>query len=198
MEAVLKLCTRGIVFESGRVRVDGDVEAVVSEFLSSRSSSPRVVDLSIKPRPEYVPSTGKVRLAKVFPSDGETGWSLPFGQQVSLDILVDAQSSLTDVEVFVEIHSVRGFKVATWSNTCSGVKLSLRSGINAFRVGFPQLQLLPGHYFLGMSLVSKSVLEDYVNEAVFFEVISSSEAARINTQNLGGFMVPTGTISILD
>ncbi|WP_213769897.1 ABC transporter ATP-binding protein [Bradyrhizobium sp. dw_78] len=198
MDAVLKLCTRAVFFESGRVKLEGDVEPVVSHYLSSQSASARLVDLSSKPRPDYIAGGRRVRLVQASPSNSESSWSLPFGQRLSLDLAVDAESSVNEIEVFVEIYSLRGFEVATWSNTCSGVKLPLRPGINTFRIGFPELSLLPGHYFIGISLVGKDGIEDYINEAIFFEVVSSAEAVKINAQVLGGALVPSATVSILD
>jgi lipopolysaccharide transport system ATP-binding protein len=198
MEAVLKLCTRGIVLESGRVRADGDVESVVSGFLNSKSSSSRVVDLSNRPRPEHLNPTSRLRLVKVAPSDSESGWSLPFGEPLSLDLSIDSQSFLTEVDVYIEINSVRGFEIATWSNKFGNVNLATRPGINIFRIAFPQLRLLTGHYFFSVALVWKGGVEDYVSEAVFFEVISSSEGARINAQGLRGAMVPDATVTVLD
>ena len=42
MEAMLKLCTRGILLDSGCVRAAGAVNTVVPIYLSSRSASPRI------------------------------------------------------------------------------------------------------------------------------------------------------------
>ena len=76
MDAVLKLCTRAVFIEAGRVRTIGDVKNVVPAYLQGQSSSPSVVDLSTQPRLfEY---TGKARLVKVTPSDAASSWSLPF------------------------------------------------------------------------------------------------------------------------
>ena len=41
MDAVLKLCTRGIFFEKSRIQAAGDVETVVQAYLQRQSSSPR-------------------------------------------------------------------------------------------------------------------------------------------------------------
>ena len=196
MEAVLRLCNQGVFIESGSLRATGDVKRIVSGYLHSHSSSPREVDLSNRPRAEHL--NLRVRLVKTFPSDPARNWSLPFGQDLSLNLLIDAQSSATEVELFIGINSARGFELATWSNRCSGVRLPLRPGTNTFRIAFPQLRLLPGQYFLGMALDCGRGCEDLINEAVFFEVTSSPEAAKINAPELRGAMVPSATVFILD
>ena len=65
------------------------------------------------------------------------------------------------------------------------------------RIGFEQLRLLPGHYYLEIALVSGRGVEDYVSEAVQFEIVHSPEAAEINAEKMGGTFVPSATVSIL-
>jgi lipopolysaccharide transport system ATP-binding protein len=196
MEAVLKLCNRGIVFESGRIRTIGDTKAVVQFYLDSQSASPRVVDFSSRERPRDF--AGKARLASAAPSDAKSDWSIPFGRLLSLDLSIDVQALVADVEIIIGIFSLRGFEVASWSNKCSNVKPKVRPGINTFRIEFDHLRLLPGRYFLGFALRSGRGVEDHIAEAVFFEITHSPEAAEIDAELLGGAFVPSVTVSTLD
>ncbi|HMJ49573.1 MAG TPA: ABC transporter ATP-binding protein [Burkholderiales bacterium] len=195
MEAVLRLCSRGIFLESGCIRAIGDVKSIIPDYLHNQSSFPTLVDLLNKARPANF--TGKVRFAKAAPSDIKSGWSIPFGQQLSLDISILVEASVTQIEMGIGIHSARGFEVASWTNKCSNVQLPIRPGINSFRVEFQHLRLLPGQYRLGL-LVGCGSDYDYLREAVQFEIISNLEAAEINAQALGGACVPSATVSTLD
>jgi lipopolysaccharide transport system ATP-binding protein len=195
MEAVFRLCTHGILLESGRVRAIGDVKTIVPKYLHSDFSSPRVVDLLNKPR--QGDSMAKARLAKIAPSDTESRWSFPFGQRLSLDLSIDAQPAATKVEIIIGIYSTRGFEVATWTNTCSNVQLPVRPGINTFRIEFQHLRLLPGRYYLGLAVDSGRGFDDAISEAVFFEITSSPEAAEINAETFTGALVPSAKISAL-
>ena len=203
MEAVLKLCTRAMSVDSGRISEIGDVKAVVSSFLHSQRSSPREIDLLSRQRPDYF--KGRARLAKVSPSDSNTEWSLPFGQQLSLDISIDVEPSVSQVNVLIALYSTRGFEVATWSNMCNKVQLPVGPGINTFRIGFPHMRLLPGQYVVGIGLdvsgvghVSGQDFGDWIPKAVFFEIIPSPEAAEINADFFCGAIVPSATVFILD
>jgi lipopolysaccharide transport system ATP-binding protein len=196
MEAVLKLCTQVMFLEAGGVRAVGDAKVVMPAYLDSQSSSPRVVDLSIKPRPAHF--TGNARLVKVSPSDAESGWSLPFGQQLSLDLEIEAQSDVTQVQVGIALHSIRGFEVASWTNKCSDVDLPVRPGLNTFRIAFQHLRLLPGRYSLDIDVWGDRGDHDRINEAVQLEITPSPEAAKISAQYFGGAIVPFATISIMD
>ncbi len=196
MEAVLKFCTRGILIDSGRVRTIGDVKAVVHLYLSNQSASRRIIDLSSITRPEQLP--GRARFAKASPSDATLSWSIPFGQQLSVDLSVLAQSDFSPAELFIGIISARGFEVASWCNSCSAQNLQLHSGINTFRIGFQNLRLLPGRYSLGVALRCNRGFEDYVPEAVLFEIISNAEAANINAEILRGALFAPATVLVLN
>ena len=197
MEAVLKLCSTGVFLESGRVRTVGDVKTIVPAYLRSQSSSPRVVDFVNQTRPgQYV---RKVQLVSASPAEEGSTWSIPFGQQLSLDLSIDAGSFVSQVEIVIGVYSTRGLEVATWSNHCNKTELPVRLGINTFRIAFRHMSLLPGQYYLGIALGSgRGFDEDWIPEAVLFEVISSPEAAAMNVDFFGGAFVPSAEVSLLE
>ena len=196
MDAVLKLCTRGIFFEKARIQAAGDVETVVQAYLQRQSSSPTVVDLLSKERSGE--SGGKTRFLQVRPSEPAKSWSIPFGQELSLDISIVAEAFVSELELLISIHSARGFEVATWTNICSNAQLSVRPQTNTFRIEFQHMRLLPGRYYLGLGIWCGRVLEDWIPEAVQFEITSSPEAAKMNVNAFRGGFVPSAEVSILN
>jgi homopolymeric O-antigen transport system ATP-binding protein len=207
MEAILRLCSRGIFLESGLVRAIGDIKTVVSPYLYSQSRSPRVVDLSNKAglrrsHPGPLASlrtdfTRKPRLAKITPSSSKGSWSIPFGKPIAVDISIDAQSSVSRVEIALDVKA-GGTQVVTWTNKCSEVELPVHPGINTFRIEFQHMRLCPGQYFLGVNLGCDQGFYDYIPEAVQFEIIPNFEAAEINADNFGGVVVPFAKVSVID
>ena len=196
MEAILRLCTRGILFEFGSIRAIDEIKTVVSSYLNSQSSSERIVDLSLNPRP--VDFSGKAQLVKVCPSDMQNSWLLPFGGQLSLDLTIDVQAGIDKVQVGLALHSIRGFEVASWTSKCSDVELFVRPGINIFRIAFRHLKLLPGRYFFDIAVWGDRGDQDRINDAVRFEITTSPEAAKINADHFGGIIVPSADVSILN
>jgi ABC-type polysaccharide/polyol phosphate transport system ATPase subunit len=194
MEAVLKLCTRAIFLESGRVRAIGDVKDIVPAYLHGQSSSPRSVDLSSKAR--TLDFAKKARLVKVTPSDA-SAWSIPFGKALSLDLSIEA-NPLTQFDVIIGIFSPRGFEVATWTNKSDGILLAAHPGLNTFRIEFQNLRLLPGRYSLGMGIIGDRGYEDAVNDAVEFEITASPEAAKIEAHHFGGALAASAVVSVLE
>ena len=62
------------------------------------------------------------------------------------------------------------------------------------------MPLLPGQYFLNIGLGADRGFdyEDWIPEAILFEVTPSPEAAAINADFFGGAFVPSANVSILD
>jgi len=196
MEAVLKFCTRTILMETGGIRAVGDPKEVIPAYLHSQSSSPRIVDLSTKSRPDFC--AGNIRLVRVSPSAAEGGWSVPFGQRLSFDLTISAERAFGRMEIGIGVYSIRGFEVATWTNRCSDVELSGRPGMNSFRITYSDLRLIPGQYSVGIAVFSDRGLEDWILDSVMFEVITSPAAAKINAHTFGGVVVPDVDVCVLE
>jgi ABC-type polysaccharide/polyol phosphate transport system ATPase subunit len=195
MDAVLRLCSRAVLFEAGQVRDIGDAKSVVARHLDNRPSGPRVVDFSKKiPSADFA---NKARLLSAAPSNAANNWTIPYGESLSVDISIDVLSPTKVMEIALDVKA-RGFEVATWTNKCSNVDLQVCPGINTFRIKFNDLRLLPGQYYLGINLGAGRGFESYIPEAVTFEVIASDEASAIDAQLLGGALVASATVSIID
>jgi lipopolysaccharide transport system ATP-binding protein len=193
MEAVLKLCNRSMLFERGQIQIAGDVRQVLSAYLERHSISSKVIDLSQRPRrDDYL---GNARLVQAT-TIGQERWSFAFGDQLVFEICVEAALSMKNIEIMIGLYSARGFEVATWTNTCSRTHIPLREGVNILQIAYQDLALLPGQYLLGISLGSSRGVEDYVPEAVEFEIAPSVISAQINARSLGGVIVPNVKISI--
>ena len=99
--------------------------------------------------------------------------------------------------VGIGLYSSGGFEVASWTSKCSDVELPVQPGTNTFRIEFEHPRLLPGRYYLGVGLACDRGPEDWIPEAVFFEIIASPEAARIDAQSFSGALVASATVSVL-
>jgi lipopolysaccharide transport system ATP-binding protein len=196
MDAVLKLCTRTLFFEAGRVREIGDTEAVLSSYLNTQPSSARVVDLSARIQPPDF--SKKTRPVSVAPSDAAGNWSIPFGKPLSLDLSMDVEPLIKQVELAIGILTSGGFEVATWTTFYDKTHPLVRPGINTFRITFEDLRLLPGRYSLVIAFGFGRGFEAWVPEAVSFEITSSVEAAEINAEVINGAIAAYATISLLD
>jgi lipopolysaccharide transport system ATP-binding protein len=188
MDAILKLCSRTLMMQSGFVELSGATPKVVSAYLQDHASSNTLVELHSASRP--LGRSGKVNLVSALPAHGGQGWILPFGKRLAFDVQVEASSAFGDIELGIGLFSTRGIEVASWTSRCSETILPLKHGPNTMRVEYPDLVLLPGHYHLGIGLRSDRGMEDYVLEAIRFEVVSSQDSADADAHTYEGFVVP--------
>ena len=188
MEVVLKLCARALLLASGRRIEAGPVNKVLATYLKGHARSSRIVDLRHLPRP--YDSEGRARLIGAGPAEQCTDWSLPFGQPLAFHLHIEALQPMKDIELGIGLFSARGFEVASWTSTYSGSLLPLQIGLNTVCVDYKDALLLPGHYFLGIGLRSERGFEDYLPEALWFEVVVSEKSSAANTHTFGGIIVP--------
>ena len=192
MDAILKLCTQGLLFEGGRIRTRGDIKAVVQNYVSRQLPSPRVVDLSGRPKNPHL--TERVRLTKVALSAAEDSWLLPFRKHISIDLSMDAAPTVSEVELIVGLYSARGYEVATWSSATDNVEMPVHPGSNTFRIRFGQLRLLPGRYFIAFSVFSNRGVEDVISDAVQLEIMRTAE---IDPIKMDGTVLTPADVSVL-
>jgi lipopolysaccharide transport system ATP-binding protein len=196
MDAVLKLCSRAVILESGRVRDAGDAKAVVSAYLDSQPSSPRVVDLSTKlGTSEFA---RRARFVSIAPVNSTNSWSIPFGSQLSLDLSIAVDESVKQIELAVAVLTTGGFELATWTNYCNKTQLLVRPGNNTFRIGFEGLNLRPGRYHLGLALGSGRGFEDWLPDSVSFDIVPTAEAAEINVDLANGVIIASAKVYPVD
>jgi lipopolysaccharide transport system ATP-binding protein len=195
MEAILKLCSHALLLASGSVVSVGDVNKVVASYLEGHLSSMTFVDLREISRP--LGSTGRARFVGVLPAGDKQSWSFAFGKRLALEIHVQAQAAMDNIELGVALLSARGFEVASWTSTYSSTKLPLKPGLNILRVEYANLALLPGQYVFALGLRSDRGFEDYIPEAVWFEIVVSESSAEVNAHTFCGVIVPTVNAEVL-
>jgi lipopolysaccharide transport system ATP-binding protein len=187
MEAVLKLCTRSILLAKGSLFATGEPGKVTAIYFEDQISSAGEVDLRSKGRP--LQGNGVVQLVSASPVTEQQIWSYPFGQPQALKLQVEAKQAIDKVELGIGLFSARGFEVASWSSSYARSLLTLKAGLNTVQIHLNNLKLLPGRYYLGLGLRSERGFEDYIAEAVWFEVVISDESAQANAHTMLGTFV---------
>jgi lipopolysaccharide transport system ATP-binding protein len=189
IESILRLCSRAILLHFGEVVATGDVKTVLAIYHEAKEYSSTVITLDNCVRPRQFLGRARFDRAKSGSDDGR--WSFAFGRPLTFDVWVESRISMTNVKLGIGLFSDRGIEVASWNSAGGDTALPLQPGTNRLRVKYEDFALLPGRYFVGISLESERGAEDYIPEAVSFEVTVSPESAKINAQAFGGFMVPS-------
>jgi lipopolysaccharide transport system ATP-binding protein len=175
MASIRALCQRAILLDRGRVRADGDVDAVVSEYL--RTDVKAAVDGAI---PDDVPRIGmggvRVRHVELLDEEGNHLFQACLGQPLVVVLGLEAERRVpTAVEV--GISSLDGIR-ATTSFSTDGARppFMLEPGETRLIVELEPF-LLPGHYALdlGVRHAGPGWTLDLVERIRDFEVLNVAE-----------------------
>jgi lipopolysaccharide transport system ATP-binding protein len=174
MDAIQRLCTRGVLLEQGMVALDGAVSPVVARYLSSQeggSSPGRRIELVDSART----GTGEARFTAVSyysGSDVAGGYPYPWGP-VTFEMDITSDGSLSVESLAVVLSSSGGVKLVNADTISSGHRVQLAAGRNRVVLDIEALYLNPGTYRLGLWLAGLDSAYDYVESASSFEVAPS-------------------------
>jgi lipopolysaccharide transport system ATP-binding protein len=177
MDAVQRLCTRGVLLERGAVAVDSDTSHVVARYLSART------DVCLPGRWESLAEadrtgTGEARFAAVrYSSDNESvlHYPYPWGA-VTFELEIDARERLAVDSLAAVVWSSTGVKLVNADTIASGQRVQLGAGLNRVALRIDELYLNPGTYRLGLWLASAGSAVDYIESAITFDVVASGSA----------------------
>ena len=153
MEMVLKLCNRALLLQAGRIHASGDVKEVLSVYFESGLPSLRLIDLRAAARDDNF--ARRIRFIAIAPIPGKSNWSFHFGETLAFDLSLEGEmlaTNLNDIILAIDLHSARGFGLASWATTCSKTKLSLRPGRNTLRIEYSASAVAAGAILFDLCL----------------------------------------------
>ncbi|MDB6139944.1 MAG: transporter-like protein [Verrucomicrobiaceae bacterium] len=195
MDSVLRLATRSIVLEAGRVRFEGSTKECVDLYSGQLAAHGAEVDLSTPFRPAHL--RGQALMLKAVPAGpGSSGWSFPFGESISFHVDFNVLTPLREVSLGVGLFAATGTEIASIQSAHSLSLPALPPGHHRITVQYPDFRLVPGMYTFGIGLQSDRGLEDYLPQALQFTVASNAASAAMHTDTFRGFTVPETRCSI--
>jgi hypothetical protein len=194
MASIRALCDRALLIKEGRVALDGDVDHVVTEYLSETSKASGTGEI----RPEVARiGSGDARFTRVELNNrgGAPLTQVYLGQPVTVVLTVDAARSISDAVLEVGISSLEGVRV-TSSFSTDGEQDPFALGRGRSTVALDlDLTLLPGHYTIDLGLHHSGARTiDFVERIFDFEVLNAAEsgADAYPTAVVRGFVRPQG------
>ena len=174
MSAVQLLCSRGILLESGRMKLDAPAHTVVSQYLSNfATSSGDVIDLSKMVRK----GTGRARLItlriRAVDAGGEGMETAKTGCDLEITAGVEAIGAVQSVNVAVIIYDSGGYRLIDVNTALKGCFLDLAAGGRSeTRFLLRDVLLNAGTYFVGLWIgVGGVEAIDDIEFAASFEVV---------------------------
>ncbi len=195
MAAVSSLCSRGVLLEGGVIRVDGDTDKVVEEYLKGIGTALRVpLSHRLDRKGE-----GAVRItsATLLNAEDQAVSTVASGQEVKISIGYEAadwfdRPHLENVKVGLGVYSQLGAFLFYCSNEMVGREISRIPLSGEVVCVIPRLPLTAGTYSVNISFVLNGVLSDWVTEALSIAVIEGDffGTGRLPPVTHGGFLTP--------
>ncbi|HWN11854.1 MAG TPA: ABC transporter ATP-binding protein [Pyrinomonadaceae bacterium] len=190
MEAILRLCDRAVLLEGGAIATHGETAEVVGAYLRTGASQLEIVDLTEAMRGISVRGQALLTAVRMDPLKPHGSWRLPFGEEISFEVEIEAKAKVHQIELGVALNSGRGFEIASCFSSQSLVRSALEPGRYKYSVKYPALRLVPGAYSFGLGLRSDAGFEDYIADAFTIEVVPSELSASFGADSFRGAIVP--------
>jgi lipopolysaccharide transport system ATP-binding protein len=178
--SVMRLCSRAIVINEGRIVFEGDPQGAVQRYLTSRT-----LDGGGASTPAERPGTGEVRVAKVV-VEGDGGPITPhsaFSIRVELDAPrpFDARHASLDLRIYGD----DGVAYVALPTVLEGVM----QGTVVLHCAVEDFPLRSGSYVVTTYIVASGELVDHVARAADFSVVPTDLAPSDHAEG-GTFVAP--------
>ena len=191
MNAVQRLCSRGVFLQEGRVACSGSAADAVRAYLSASSSqsagSAAWIDLS----PARRFGTGEVEFTAVrYTSDLESAGFQPYPEgPIEFTMVINSTAPRTIGSVAVTFYTLEGIKLVNADTISLGRVVDLPEGRSEVQLRIKQLHLNPGPYLVGLYLADPlGVVFDHIESA--FEVT----VAEVESHRFGRRPVQDGSV----
>jgi lipopolysaccharide transport system ATP-binding protein len=173
MAAIRSLCTKGVYLDSGRVRLAGNTETAIAEYLKSGAETALV---NLKERKDRI-GNGAIRFLSFELRDFYTKEPLHSTASGSPCVLTikyekkEAAEELVNFNVAVGIDDCFGNRISHLSNTSTNQILQSKSGNNGLiEIVIPEMPLSKGSYGVTLYATVRGDVADWIKNAGYFYV----------------------------
>jgi homopolymeric O-antigen transport system ATP-binding protein len=193
MGMITQLCKKGIYMDAGKIAYSGDIDSVVSTYLTATSATASIEDLE-RSRGK-TGEVSKVFFRKVAVANHE-GLELLEGdvrQPIYLNLEYEVTTSLKNIELSLRIDDYSGRPIFTTSQSdCSPECLiSRKPGVYQVTIKIPEMFLMPNKYFVSVFAHEPNVQFYAFNEHILsFSIIETgTKVAKYDTHRALGAII---------
>jgi len=191
MNAIQRLCSRGVFLHGGRIVCNGSAAEIVAAYLSACASESGTSGVWIDLTNAKRFGTANVQFSAVrYRSDRELAGFQPYPEgHVEFTMILHSNGSRALGSVAVTFYTLDGTKLVNADTISLGQVIELRGGRNEVQLRINQLHLNPGSYILGLYLADPlGLVLDHIESA--FEVT----VVDLETNRLGRRPVQDGSV----
>jgi lipopolysaccharide transport system ATP-binding protein len=196
METVLQLCNRCIMLQQGVIKKNGTPAETIDYYLSNQKLQDAVIDLTAVIRHGIFDLKQNVRFKSVkLDNIDNAPWQIKYKQTLSFTFCIEVINDIDELEIGIGIFTVNDFEILSSLSTDSESIEHLEKGTYSFDFSFPDLNLLPGIYKIGIGIRSDKKMEDYLKDICQFEILVSKSSSEEKANTRKGIIVPKNSIN---
>jgi lipopolysaccharide transport system ATP-binding protein len=196
MGAISGLCEKGIYLKEGVASHIGDIYTCVNNYMAAWSNfSQKRINFTEKNRtfPQFLRKAALLQGIEMVNEDMATAWQIPFKSNPAFKIYVKVVRKLPTLELGIALYNNNLVEIASSLSSDSISVENIDPGEYEILAKFHDLLLLPGTYALGLGLksgLSDMIMEDYIQEAAYFEVTPSDDSTQYRAYTRRGAFIP--------
>jgi lipopolysaccharide transport system ATP-binding protein len=193
IDSILRLCGKVVWLEKGRLKAHGPTAEVIQAYAQTRRTLDRAVNLGSAPRDDRLRQAAKFQNL-TSPADLIAPWTFGFGQPIRFTGVITADRPVQELVMAYAIFNSSGLELASNRMPINGMDFDRHR--HELTIEIPHLRLTPGSYSMNLGLSSQSGEEDFISEAVNFEVDTNEEAARLFADRIKASCIPESSIQV--
>ena len=197
MAAVVQLCNRALLFRKGGLALDGDAESVVQAYITEgQTEQEDILDFADTRRPPNLNGRARIISARLHSEDRAGPWAISYGTPVSLELQVVVERPVSLFEFGIALCSASGAEFGSSFSRDVVAPSTVEPGEYLCEIAFPTLKLCTGSYYFDLGIRSDRGMEDYLLQAIHFEVLPNTESAEAMIHQRRGQVIPELSFSI--
>ena len=182
MDALVSLCTRGVVLNRGSLSYEGTAKEAREKYLKAVSDLDYSVSTNL-----LRGGSGGILIRDVWLEDGRRNRVRTLTRGTTVSFCLDADVSAdflgrSDVEVAFSINTIEGHRLFTVISSWTNDALVIRSSHLAVACDLSSIPLVPGKYLVDATIIFRGDTLDCVQHCALFEILPATHgfhAARL-------------------
>ncbi|WP_336094467.1 ABC transporter ATP-binding protein [Leeuwenhoekiella sp. CH_XMU1409-2] len=191
MASVQSLCTQGLVLKNGGINLKGDVDLCVNAYLNADGPKEGILEFR-----EDRQGLGKIKFKKVeiFNSSGNISTTLLNGEDCIVQIILKNPNliQVDNLRIDFGVNNSKGYRVSWMSTLLSKNPLKVNTSKELkIYLNINELPLSKGSYTLTCNLIVNGKNQDYIRDAVDFEVENGDffGSGKVALENQGDLLL---------
>jgi len=193
LEAVRSLCTRGILLDAGKVKVDGTTSDALSAYRAAIRASESISQLGLQDRLARTTGAARFTSITVTDEDGEVTERFEAGQSMRVRMCVEAFADVPSLGVLFALKSGTTRDYITVCKHTVADRVVTAGESLAFAIDLPNPPLQPGDYslYIGLGDAVCARFYDVVDENVNLPWVHVWSDESDGHKRLGYFQTPS-------